>query len=650
MPFDSFYKTDLLGVPKETDQSMMNTVLAHGARLSYDGFRDLGKALGDKKARKEQLKEGQQDRADKMAKTSTFFPENQKEVGNIVKSSYEDVEQGRDISDKVNNANYVASMDQIHKNDFEQNEAAIREYDKSGVPQDLGAFEGSHAENKIKIHHTNANEINSQERADIDNGKHYQADIHPELYHKSLEKTPFEDSVTKETPTGKTGYDISGSTAFPINEPVKLPDGTEGVKRRAPRNEQELVDAGYADRFLSTNPMVAHHWTQAASVSRQNQITENANSRVKAAVDSGIATLDETGKPSEQFVKGAYEQAVADETRKMVAKRLLDTDRGKLNIKTVNEVKAPRQAQVGSLETYSLQPTSITPQKNLIRKRGSDDATVHTYHMPMNSMSLLDQKGQPLKVSIANMSGINETNGKRFSSSQTIEGAPINGLNFAIGYPSFQGQKWEVNEHNIGADNTPDWKTGAEKTLSVNTIKENLRHGKKPPIIYPWVEVSVPARKNDLSELSSKDREDAERLQELNKLKSSKMTHEQRDEYSGLYVKYNEYIDHNISTDANNVPQLNQYAHKKGFDSVRDMLLSEMTPEQRQTFIGVEKLKDKNTVIAEKELADEKKSGSAKNSGHPKLSSDREKAMSQYNKLTSGDHYYAPNGTLKIKK
>lgn len=344
MPFTDFYKTDLLGVPRETDQSLMNTVLANGARLHSNGFMQLADLAQAKKSRGEQLKKGQLERADKMSKSSAFFPENQKELGGVVQSSFQDVAEGRDISDKVNYANHVASMDQIHKNDFEQNEAAIREYDKNGVPQDLGAFEGGHAGNKIKIHHSNANELNATERADIDNGKYYQAELHPEKHHKSLEKTPFEDTVTKETPTGKTSYTISGETAFPINEPITLPDGTQGVKRRAPRNEQELIDNGYVDRFRATNPMVGHHWTQVASVSRQKQIIENVDARIKAGIASGLAPLDETGKPSEQFVKGAYEQAVVDETNKMIAKRLLDTDRGKLNIKTVNEVKAPKPA------------------------------------------------------------------------------------------------------------------------------------------------------------------------------------------------------------------------------------------------------------------------------------------------------------------
>lgn len=414
------------------------------------------------------------------------------------------------------------------------------------------------------------------------------------------------ESISIESPGGVTRTtDIEQSTPFMKDlgmSEQKMPDGTtRKIQKLAPiTSTDDMISEGYVDDYFKFHPLQKAAYVKSVT-------DEEVDAAIKLANEKRLKDGDRPNLSKENMG-----DAIRDEiAQQKAAKDLLDANKGINDVRTALKREKQPAPAAGSMDKFTIQTASSSPQQNLVRERSSkmSDGTTkrvvgtYSYHTPMKSVAILDDKGNPLKVSVSNVSGTNETTGREFATAQTVEGAPLNGLNFAIGNRVFKNGKLITRESNVSADKSKDWYAGVDKVLSVENLKKEILKD-KDPVIYPWAEVSVPKRRNDFTDLSPKDRQSAERLQELSKIPPGDLTPEQREEYANLHVKYNEYIDHNVSTDASNIPQLNQYAKKKGFSSVSKMLEAQMSPEERQKFRKTVETLERNKAIAKKEIAE----------------------------------------------
>jgi bifunctional DNA-binding transcriptional regulator/antitoxin component of YhaV-PrlF toxin-antitoxin module len=547
------------------------------------------------------------------------FQKDQELIGQHVNAAIEAVNRGENPEAVLQKAEQVAAMSQAQKNALEQSKAQTNE-----LQQAYGnAIDPTPINNSINSAY-NDHDINtrSQVLGEIQKNiadpseKMFNSEKHTSNIFLSRPEQSLVYSNKDENGNVNTGNErkVTGRILVPDNtrpqyewknnKKVPLLDGN-GQPVYEMRNASTIEEAiPEAKSLFEADRNYADWTTRQVARSEKGKIDE-----LTAEWISSERNRPDGGVPSKEIIEAKKQLIARDLAERKVAKQLLQLDRPAVVSSNTRSLDEQIQPVAGSLDKFTLQTASSTPQQNLVRQRttkmsngtSTKKIDTYTYHTPMKSVNILDDKGNQLKVSLSNVSGTNETTGGEFASAQTVEAAPLNSLNFAIGNKKFKNGKAYVSESNVSADKSKNWYDGVNKTLSVENIKKELLKG-NDTVIYPWAEVSVPKRKNDLTDLSTKDKLSAERLQVLSKIPASEMSEEERIEYGTLHVKFNEYIDHNLSTDASNIPQLNQYAKKKGFQNVSQMLQASMTPEERAKFRETSALLEKNKAIARKEI------------------------------------------------
>lgn len=570
------------------------------------------------------------------------FSGDQEDIGNHVNSAIDIVGQGGDPTARLQQAEYIANTTQAQKAALDQYKAQLNELQQVAGPDATDPTVVNDLANSAYNHKTRINtrgEIINNIAKQFEDPSQGLVNVGKYNANNFLKLDVLSPTYTDKDEQGNvnigTERKVTGRLLVPDTKRPQF-EGKNGKKVPAvDANGQPIYELRQAETVDEVMPLVNTYFdTNANTKWTVNKVAREEKDKIDQLTADWVSSernRPDGGVPSKEVVEAKKKLIARDLAKQQVAKEWLQLERPTTVLNNTRTVDEPRQPSAGSMDRFTMQTASSSSQQNLVRQRTSkmSDGTTrkktdtYTYHTPMKSVSILDDKGVPLKVSIANVSGTNETTGREFASAQTVESAPLNGLNFAIGSKRFRNGKEYIKESNMSAENSKDWHDGVNKRLTVENIKKELISG-NDPIIYPWAEVSVPKRKNDFTDLSSKDRAAAERLQELSKITSSDMTEDERNEYATLHVKYNEYIDHNLSTDASNIPQLSQYAKKKGFQNVSQMLQASMTPAERTKFKETSALLEKNKAIARKEIEAEKK---GKSTTQPKYSSIQEDAI-----------------------
>lgn len=557
----------------------------------------------------------------KIDETKAPFAEDQRLIGEITNRGLSKSMNGQDPAAENSEANQVSGMSIAHNNSLKDTQARVNELQQQfggGVinPTALAPlYDKAYNKDNVNTRGETLGKISEQVSdpsiSMYNHGKYIQ-----NIYDKLPEQT-----ATYGDDTGLTGstVNVKGKILVPSKDPImvyhngklipQVIDGAPQYKMKPAQTEEEFMKT--AKSILDGNEQ-AKEWS-ARQAYRANQ--KEIDSQVRQWADTW---QDKNGfPPSQEAIEMTKKNASIDLATRKTASVLKEMEDGLVSVTNKRQLP-PQQSEASKANDYSLQQSSTTSQKNLVRQRtfnktdGTKSAKVDTYsyHTPMKSVVPLNKNGKPLKGSFGNVSGTNETTGAAFVSAQTVEDAPINGLNLALGTKKYVNGKGILRDVSISADQNEDWATGALKALTTESIKSKLKKGEDVEI-YPWAEVSVPKRKDDLSNLSSKDREDAERIIELSKIPPSEMDEDQRKEFAEKSVKYKEYIDHNVSMNANEIPQLHQLAKRQGYKNIKDWIKSQMSPVERNKLEGVEKELEQRKAVARKEI-DAEKSG-AKN-------------------------------------
>lgn len=434
MAFTGFYKTDVLGQPQQTDYSLLNHVVLQGnqARAEKDM---LGMKLADEKlTRAAALKKAQQDRVDKMAQTSAPIARDQDHLGRVIAASNEKIRNGQDITDDTNYAYQIAHQSSINDKNHNETYKQVEALDKSGIPQLMTQYNQKHLANKGLYQSFDPSKedyaptVITDEGASVANGDFYDRKHHPELHYNGLKQSTFSDKSIKDTPTGTKEVSVSGTTAFPIAE--KEIDPVTGLQRvdgnnqpvfstRAPRNEKDIIDNGYADSFLDTNPMVAHQWKNAAIDERANDIDNNIRARIQNHIQAGGSVGDD-GMPTKEAVESMQNQAIKEETKKMVATILLGRDQGSKTFQFKDVKKAqPQLTDAQTKREYSVKDLGEREYNAVSVENGK---VVKNTHATAGAVNITNPDGTPLTLNLTGKSMVDVElgEGKSFLGSKTV--------------------------------------------------------------------------------------------------------------------------------------------------------------------------------------------------------------------------------------
>lgn len=355
--------------------------------------------------------------------------------------------------------------------------------------------------------------------------------------------------------------------------PVTDDNGNPVFQKKSASTIKEALPV--VDRFFDSDRNYAD-WTTAQVLRKEKKSVDDL---IAKWVDSERNRPD-GGVPSKETIEAKRWQVANSLAKEKVAKQLLQMDRPVTTYDNSRTLDEPPQPRSGSLPTYKVSPIGTSNAQVKMRMRGNELGE-RTYHTSGKPVAIIGEKGEQLQVDANNIDGINEETGKRFVTTQSVDGrlseiVPA----FGIRYTNKQGQT-TTNPSDIGVDQAKSLHEGILSGWTVDRIQKELeRHPDAKFEFYPSATVALKPRKNDYSELSPEQVAKVERYKELKLIK--RPSKEQRKEIASLATDYEEYTDQNISTDANNIAQVNRFAKQNGFRTTMDLALSQHSREERE--------------------------------------------------------------------
>jgi hypothetical protein len=415
--------------------------------------------------------------------------------------------------------------------------------------------------------------------------------------HDERKETPVSYKSTKEngSATNTNDFTIHAKYLTDTNEPILDASGNqvqvEGQKQFKKRPVRSAVETlPFADEILVD--------------SEKRYVLEKQYS------DRNNKTIDEQAKqwaqkqetyPSPEEIDSYKTGLVQSGARNKLSEDLFKMEKARMDATTSRTLDEPREANKGDLSTYKPQAASATDTSVLYRMHDGK-LNKASYKTATRPFKFTDPQGNDLKISASNFDGINEETGKRFATTQSMQGT-LSSIVPAFGVRETTNGKTETNSHDIREETRGSYYDNILKDFSEAKIEKILKRNPDAKIgFYPKATATIEKRKKDYSELGNDPNKirDVERLKELMAIPSADRDEDQVAEIGKLATKYEAYTDQNISTDANNIAQLRQKS-KNG--NVMDLALSQATPQQREQIRKTQEAIDQRVATVRKKMS-----------------------------------------------